>query len=79
MKIEGSIALVTGANRGLGAEYVRQLLDRGASKVYAGARDIESITNLSVYILLPILYETIHVPYNASTFDASRFIVAALG
>lgn len=48
MKIEGSIALVTGANRGLGAEYVRQLLDRGASKVYAGARDIESITNPGV-------------------------------
>ena len=45
MKIEGSVVLVTGANRGLGAEYVRQLLDRGASKVYAGARDIESVTN----------------------------------
>lgn len=45
MKIEGSVVLVTGANRGLGAEYVRQLLDRGASKVYAGARQIESVTN----------------------------------
>jgi NAD(P)-dependent dehydrogenase (short-subunit alcohol dehydrogenase family) len=45
MKIEGSVVLVTGANRGLGAEYVRQLLDRGASKVYAGARNIESVTN----------------------------------
>ena len=45
MKIEGSVVLVTGANRGIGAEYVRQLLDRGASKVYAAARDIESVTN----------------------------------
>lgn len=45
MKIEGSIALVTGANRGLGAEYVRQLLDRGALKVYAGTRNIELVTN----------------------------------
>ena len=45
MKIEGSVVLVTGANRGLGAEYVRQLLDRGAAKVYAGARNIESVTN----------------------------------
>ena len=43
MKIEGSVVLVTGANRGLGAEYVRQLLDRGASKVYAGARRPETI------------------------------------
>jgi len=31
-------ALVTGANRGLGREYVRQLLDRGVTKVYAAAR-----------------------------------------
>lgn len=45
MKIEGSVVLVTGANRGIGAEYVRQLLDRGASKVYAAARQIDSVTN----------------------------------
>lgn len=44
MNIEGAVVLVTGANRGLGAEYVRQLLDRGAAKVYAGARSLESIT-----------------------------------
>lgn len=35
--------LVTGANRGLGREFVGQLLDRGVSKVYAGARDPEAI------------------------------------
>ncbi len=43
VNIEGSVVLVTGANRGLGAEYVRQLLDRGATKVYAGARSPESV------------------------------------
>ena len=48
MKIAGSVVLVTGANRGLGAEYVRQLLDRGASKVYAAARNPESITTPGV-------------------------------
>jgi NAD(P)-dependent dehydrogenase (short-subunit alcohol dehydrogenase family) len=31
--------LVTGANRGMGREYVAQLLDRGVTKVYAAARD----------------------------------------
>ena len=42
MKLDGSVALVTGANRGLGAVFVRQLLARGA-KVYAGARDVDSL------------------------------------
>src|SRR6202161_4214555 len=38
-QIEGTTALVTGANRGLGKAFVQALLDRGAAKVYAGARD----------------------------------------
>lgn len=33
-----SVILVTGANGGLGREFVRQALDRGARKVYATAR-----------------------------------------
>lgn len=36
--------LVTGANRGLGREFVDQFLARGAAKVYAAARDPRSIT-----------------------------------
>ena len=35
--------LVTGANRGMGREYVRQLLDRGVTRVYAAARDPRSV------------------------------------
>src|SRR4051794_24645696 len=35
--------LVTGANRGMGREYVNQLLDRGVAKVYAAARDSRTI------------------------------------
>jgi NAD(P)-dependent dehydrogenase (short-subunit alcohol dehydrogenase family) len=38
-KIEGSIALVTGANRGIGRAITDALLERGAKKVYATARD----------------------------------------
>jgi NAD(P)-dependent dehydrogenase (short-subunit alcohol dehydrogenase family) len=37
--LTGRVALVTGANRGLGKEFVQQLLDRGVMKVYAAARD----------------------------------------
>lgn len=43
MEIKGSVVLVTGANRGIGAEWVRQLRARGAAKIYAGARDPQTI------------------------------------
>ncbi|MDO8184955.1 SDR family oxidoreductase [Conexibacter sp. JD483] len=43
MELSGTVALVTGANRGLGAAYVRALLDAGAAKVYAAARDPRSV------------------------------------
>ncbi|AKS31371.1 SDR family oxidoreductase [Mycolicibacterium goodii] len=43
MKIQGSVAFVTGANRGLGRQFAQQLVARGA-KVYAGARNPESVT-----------------------------------
>ncbi|MFZ6993379.1 SDR family oxidoreductase [Curtobacterium sp. RRHDQ66] len=36
--LNGQIVLVTGANGGLGTEFVRQALERGATKVYAAAR-----------------------------------------
>jgi NAD(P)-dependent dehydrogenase (short-subunit alcohol dehydrogenase family) len=45
MKIEGAVALVTGANRGLGASFAQALLDAGATKVYAGARDPSAVTD----------------------------------
>lgn len=43
MKVDNSVAIVTGANRGLGRQFAAQLLDRGAAKVYAAARRPESI------------------------------------
>jgi NAD(P)-dependent dehydrogenase (short-subunit alcohol dehydrogenase family) len=44
MRIEGSVALVTGANRGLGQHFAEQLLARGAAKVYAAARRPETVS-----------------------------------
>ncbi|MQY03696.1 SDR family NAD(P)-dependent oxidoreductase [Actinomadura macrotermitis] len=44
MKVSGSTVLVTGANRGLGASLVAELLRQGAAKVYAAARRPESVT-----------------------------------
>ena len=43
MYIHDSVAVVTGSNRGLGKEFVAQLLERGASKVYATARTPERV------------------------------------
>jgi NAD(P)-dependent dehydrogenase (short-subunit alcohol dehydrogenase family) len=44
MEIKNSVALVTGANRGLGKAYVEAILKAGVARVYAGARDPGSIT-----------------------------------
>ena len=43
MQIEGAVALVTGGNRGLGEQFVKALLDAGAAKVYAAARNPASV------------------------------------
>ncbi len=43
MKVANAVALVTGANRGIGLAFARELLARGARKVYAGARDPASV------------------------------------
>jgi NAD(P)-dependent dehydrogenase (short-subunit alcohol dehydrogenase family) len=44
MTLTGSVALVTGGNRGLGDKFVRALLEAGASKVYAAARNPRTVT-----------------------------------
>ncbi len=46
MKIKDSIALVTGANRGIGRAFVDALLNMGAKKIYATARDITALAEL---------------------------------
>ncbi|MCL8250041.1 SDR family oxidoreductase [Aeromicrobium fastidiosum] len=39
MQLNNAVVLVTGANRGIGAQFVAQLKERGASKIYAASRD----------------------------------------
>ena len=46
VSIEGSVALVTGANRGIGRAFVQELLAMGTTRVYAGARRLESLDEL---------------------------------
>ena len=48
MKIDGSVALVTGAGRGLGRAFARELVSRGAARVYGAARDPAAVTEPGV-------------------------------
>lgn len=58
VNVNNAVVLVTGANGGLGTEFVRQTLERGASKVYAAARtprewDDERIVSLRLDVADP--------------------------
>jgi NAD(P)-dependent dehydrogenase (short-subunit alcohol dehydrogenase family) len=47
MKVEGAVALVTGANSGIGKYFVEALKAAGAARIYACARNIESLTQIT--------------------------------
>src|SRR4051812_43632072 len=47
LSIKGRVALVTGADRGIGLALVRALIERGAHKVYATARKPDPAAQLA--------------------------------
>lgn len=46
MKIAGAVALVTGANGGIGQEFIRGLQTAGVAKIYACARKVETLAEV---------------------------------
>ncbi len=78
MKIEGSAALVTGANRGLGAAIAQALLDSGA-KVYGAARDPKKITNPDVVPVQLDVTSPVDIDRAAATFGDVSIVVNNAG
>jgi NAD(P)-dependent dehydrogenase (short-subunit alcohol dehydrogenase family) len=48
VEIGGAVALVTGADRGLGRAFARELVSRGAARVYGAARNPAAVTEPGV-------------------------------
>src|SRR5580704_8278294 len=48
VEIGGAVALVTGADRGLGRVFARELVSRGAARVYGAARNPAAVTEPGV-------------------------------
>ena len=67
MKIAGSVVLVTGANRGIGRRFTEELLQRGAAKIYATARDQKRVEVPGVEVL----------PLDITDLDAVAAVAAA--
>ncbi len=54
MSLSNKTVLITGANRGIGAATVRELLKTGVTKIYAGARNTQSLPDFSDARVVPL-------------------------
>ncbi len=68
---QGKTALVSGANRGIGRAIAVELLEQGAAKVYAGARNTETLNDLAA------LYGSRLVPVQLDVTDTNSVAAAA--
>ena len=71
MKLENAVVLVTGANRGLGLAFAKEALARGARKVYAAARNPDSITLEGV---IPVKLDVTNIS-EAISFSTSNKLI----
>ena len=71
-RIDGAVALVTGANRGIGRALTEALLARGARKVYAGARNPEALRTLRDSRLVPLRLDVTDADQIRAAGDAAQ-------
>lgn len=58
--VKDKTVLVTGANRGIGEAYVKVLLEQGAGKIYAAARNLDNLKaliSLNSDVIVPVLLD----------------------
>ena len=71
LKIRDSIAVVTGANRGIGLAFVRELLDRGVGRVYAAGRETAALDAVMALDRIRV------VPLQLDLLDPKQIVEAA--
>ena len=64
-----NVVLVTGANRGIGLALVKALLRQGAKKVYAAARNKETLQNLAELGAYPL---SVDITQDSSILEAEK-------
>jgi NAD(P)-dependent dehydrogenase (short-subunit alcohol dehydrogenase family) len=79
MEIKGSIALVTGASRGIGLAFARALLSHGAAKVYAGARRPQDVTEPELEPLLLDVTNHRHIEAAAARASDASIVINNAG
>ncbi|MFF7602585.1 SDR family oxidoreductase [Streptomyces mirabilis] len=79
MDIKGSVALVTGANRGIGRAFVHALIEHGAAKVYAGARDPATVTGEDLVPLRLDVTDPEDIAAAAATADDVTIVINNAG
>jgi NAD(P)-dependent dehydrogenase (short-subunit alcohol dehydrogenase family) len=66
MQVQGAIALVTGANGGIGQYYIQGLQAAGATRIYAGARNPDSLKDIAAADLDRIIPISLDITDEAS-------------
>lgn len=83
--IKDKVALVTGSNRGIGEAYVLELLNAGARKIYAGARDVANLESLVANnpdVIKPVLLDVTneeHIQALLKTIDSLDILINNAG